>query len=136
MSWLYEGKLIESREELGDAAVGFVYEVTHLPTGMKYIGKKILTNSYKAPPLKGLKRVRRLTKESNWKNYYGSNKVILDLLKEGATSEHFHREILKICTSKKQLTYYETYWQFKRQVLHSPDYLNENILGKFFRKDV
>jgi len=142
MSWRYNGKLIESKEDLfenveqGPLPVGFVYEITHLPTGKKYIGKKILTNKYKAPPLKGYKRVRRLTKESNWKKYYGSNKVILEYLKQGASEEDFIRNILQICFSKKQLTYYETYWQFKCQVLHTDDYLNENILGKFYRRDV
>jgi hypothetical protein len=46
----------------------------------------------------------------------------------------FTREIIKLCNSKKQLSYYETYWQFKLDVL-SQDTYNENILGKFYRKD-
>ena len=73
--------------------------------------------------------------ESDWKTYYGSNKEIVAMLKEGKHDE-FKREILCLATSKKLLTYYETKHLFVYSVLEKPDeFFNDNILGKFFRKD-
>ena len=74
-------------------------------------------------------------KESDWKTYYGSAKPILEILKEGKHDE-FTREILQIVNNKKLLTYYECKYLFTYGVLeHSVEYFNDNILGKFFRKD-
>jgi hypothetical protein len=49
--------------------------------------------------------------------------------------ECFKREILVLCKNKKQLSYYEVYWQMKLDVLAIDSY-NENIAGKFYRKDL
>ena len=75
-------------------------------------------------------------KESDWKNYYGSQKDIKKLLVEGKKDE-FERTILKCVKSKKQLTYFELKYQMLYQVLEKPDeFFNDNILGKFFTKDL
>ena len=47
----------------------------------------------------------------------------------------FIREILVMCKSKKQMSYYEVYWQMKLDVLKVPGY-NQNISGKWFRRDL
>ena len=50
--------------------------------------------------------------------------------------ENFKREILMFASTKKLLTYYETQALFIHRVLEEPDlYFNDNILGKFYRKD-
>ena len=73
--------------------------------------------------------------ESDWKKYWGSNKTLLEL-KKTEPIENFKREILIMCPTKKLLTYYETQTLFVYRVLEEPDlYFNDNILGKFFRKD-
>lgn len=130
--WTYKNKEITCIEDMPDDAVGFVYEVTHIPTNKKYIGKKILSLKKKLPPLKGKKRVRRVTKESDWKTYYGSNEEIKKLIQENKQSE-FKREILIFAKSKTQLTYLETKQQFIKEVLERDDYFNHNILGKFYK---
>jgi hypothetical protein len=135
MNWVYKGKEISSLEDMPDGAVGFVYEVTYTVENKKYIGKKILEVKRKLPPLKGKKRVRRVTKESDWKAYYGSNEEIKKLLSEGKEKE-FKREILEFAFSKVQLTYLETRYQFDRRVLERDDYFNSNILGKFYKGKV
>jgi hypothetical protein len=59
----------------------------------------------------------------------------LDLIKEGK-QEEFTREILQLVPNKKLLTYYECKYLFMLGVIEQPDgYFNDNILGKFFRKD-
>ena len=80
------------------------------------------------------KEKKQVIKESNWMSYWGSNKELLSDLKEHG-QENFERQILKICFSKKELTYYEIHYQCVHEVLSTNSY-NDNILGKFFRKDL
>jgi len=134
--WFYKDRVIESIEDMPEGTFGFIYEVQHIPTGRRYIGKKVLEFNRTLPPLKGTKRKRKVVKESDWKTYYGSHKEIKDLIKENKQDE-FRREILMYVPSKKLLTYYETKFLFIKEVLepNGNSYINDNILAKFYRKD-
>jgi hypothetical protein len=144
--WLYKEKVIETIEDFGPDAFGFIYITTHKPSGISYIGKKSLYHtsnkklgkkeSAALPIARGRKATtKKVTKESDWKTYYGSAKPILDILKEGKHDE-FIREIIQIVPNKKLLTYYECKYLFKYSVLEYPlEYFNDNILGKFYSKD-
>ena len=78
---------------------------------------------------------KRIIKESDWKTYWGSNKPLLELVKN-EPNENFEKQILKTATNKKRLTYYEAQYLFVYQVLLLPEkFFNTNILGKFFTKD-
>ena len=147
MSWTYKSKSIEDISQFPDNTLGFIYMVTHKPTGKSYIGKKILHFTKKVKlgkkELENLQGVvgRRPSykisvKESDWKTYYGSQIDIKKLLVEGGKDD-FKRTILKCVSTKKQLTYFETKYQMIYQVLEKPDeFFNDNILGKFFTKDL
>lgn len=134
--WFYQDKVVESIEDMPKGTFGFIYEVQHIPTGRRYLGKKVLQFNRTLPPLKGTKRKRKVVKESDWKTYYGSHKEIKDLIKENKQDE-FRREILMYVPSKKLLTYYETKFLFIKEVLepNGNSYINDNILAKFYRKD-
>ena len=143
--WLYQNKEVLSLEDLPQDTYGFIYIVTHLPSGKSYIGKKSLFHNVKKKLTKkqlaeqtgrGRKPTTEVIQtESDWKTYYGSAKPILDLIKEGK-QEEFTREILQLVPNKKLLTYYECKYLFMLGVIEQPDgYFNDNILGKFFRKD-
>lgn len=150
--WVYDNKPISSIEDFPKDTYGFIYEVEHLPTKKKYIGKKvlyfernkklgkkelnILKEERKQQGLRGrVPTKKKIIKESDWKIYYGSHKEIQKLLKEGKHSE-FTRKILHLVPNKKLLTYYETKYLFLNEVLENRDnYINDNILGKFYRKD-
>ena len=132
--WLYKKEVIESIEQMPEGTFGFIYEVFHVPTGRKYLGKKVLEFNRTLPPLKGTKRKRKVVKESDWKTYYGSHQEIKGLIKEGK-QEEFTREILQYVPTKKLLTYYECKYLFIKEVLEGNDYINDNILAKFYRKD-
>ena len=132
--WKYKNKIIESIKDMPKDSYGFVYQVKHIPTGKKYLGKKVLQFNRTLPPLKGTKRKRKVVKESDWLTYYGSHPEITTLIKEGKSLE-FEREIIIFTNSKKLLTYFEIKYQMIKEVLESDDYLNYNILGKFFSKD-
>jgi hypothetical protein len=143
--WLYKEKVINSLEDMPQDTFGFVYIVTHNPTGISYIGKKSLFHNIKKKLTKkelaeqtgpGRKSATRVVvKESDWKTYYGSAKPIMELIK-GGKQEEFTREILQLVPNKKLLTYYECKYLFKYGVLEYPlEYFNDNILGKFYSKD-
>jgi hypothetical protein len=122
---------------------GFIYRIVNKANGKFYIGKKIFQNSLKKKITqkelaehsgKGRKPTHtRITKESNWQSYWGSNKDLLADVKEYG-EENFEREILKLCITKKQHTYYELYYQCIYNVLETDSY-NDNILAKFYRRD-
>jgi hypothetical protein len=125
--WYFNG---QEFNEVDKKYEGFVYLITNLENGMKYIGKKHFWERRKNP-----KTGRRQTKESDWRKYFGS----CDQLKEDVKSlgeNKFKREILYLCPHKKSMSYYETYEQFKRNVLLDEAYYNTNIEGKFYSSEV
>ena len=126
MNWKYNDEdFIEVTKNLQ----GFVYLITNTTNNKKYIGKKHFWVRRKDP-----KTGRRKTKESNWKNYFGSCDELTKDVKE-IGKENFTREILYLCPHKKSMSYYEMYEQFNRNVLMSDEYYNTNIEGKFFSSE-
>ena len=147
MSWINtNGEIISNISDFPDNTFGFVYRVVHKPTGKAYIGKKVLYFNRKVKLTKkdlamyegvvGRKPSYKLAiKESNWKDYWGSNKLLKEVM-DLEPIDNFERHIIKTAPNKKLLTYYETKYQFVYQVLENPnEYFNDNILGKFFTKD-
>lgn len=133
--WLYNNEEITDASQFPCGAFGFVYRITHKPSGKEYIGRKQILSNRTLPPLKGTKRKRKVQKESDWKIYYGSHPEIKQLIKENKSDE-FQREIIEFAFTPKHLTYLETRYLFYYRVLEFPNvYWNDNILGKFFRKD-
>lgn len=142
MTWTYNKQVIS---ELPDDVIGFVYLITNLTTGRKYIGKKLAKFSktrYKMHTQKNGKRVRKKIKsrvDSDWKDYYGSSEALsADVVALGSYS--FSREILRMCYSKSECSYYEAKEQFYNGVLETDDWYNgqisvrchkSHILGKF-----
>jgi len=109
---------------------GFVYMITNLTNNKKYIGKKHFWTRQK-----DRKTGRKKTKESDWKNYFGScDELIEDVKNLG--EDKFLRQILYICPHKKSMSFYETMEQFKRDVILKEDYYNTNVEGKFFSSEV
>tara|TARA_R110002096_G_scaffold377070_1_gene570955 strand:- start:229 stop:678 length:450 start_codon:yes stop_codon:yes gene_type:complete len=146
MNWIYIKKEMETISDFPDNTYGFVYRITHKPTGKTYIGRKILQNTTKVKL--GKKELKELAgivgrrpvykmavKESNWKTYWGSNKYMKELYKT-EPKENFDRQIIICAPTKKLLTYYELKYQVLYEVLEKPDeFFNDNILGKFFTRD-
>ena len=102
---------------------GFIYEIKNNLSGKMYVGKKQCITKFKRKPLKGKKRNRLDSKESDWKSYTGSsNDLNSDIEKIG--KENFNFTILKVCGSKWELGYEEIKEQLKREVLLSEQYYN------------
>jgi hypothetical protein len=142
--WLYNNKVVETIEDIPANTFGFIYITTHIPSGMAYIGKKSLYHNVKRKLTKkelaeqtgrGRKSTTEtIQKESDWKTYYGSEDFIKQRIKEKKQDE-FKREIIHFVENKKMLTYFECKYQFIYGVLENENYLNSNILGKFYSKD-
>lgn len=142
--WIYKNEaVLEIPKEILESYYGFIYCITNIETGKIYIGKKILRNSKTKWKHVLNEKTGRMNKvkdieytESNWKNYWGSCKELITDLKING-KECFKREILYFVPTKKQLTYFEVKEQIVRNVLEPTcSSYNENILSKFFRKDL
>lgn len=121
--WLYENR---EYDETPEEYQGFVYEIEELSTGKKYIGKKNFWRPKILP--KNSKRTRRVRTrvESDWKKYFGSSKEVQALVESNGI-ENYKREILRLCKTKGEMSYYEAKLQFENDVLLSDDYYNEFI---------
>lgn len=140
MTWTYKGSVITELADMPEGTIGFIYKITNVETGEYYVGKKNVLSVRKrkfgkkeiaALTDKRMKHWEMVTKESDWKTYRSSN----DTVKKWP-NDVSKLEILRFCSSKKSLTYYELQEQFAHDVLSDELALNDNLLGKFFRKDL
>ena len=157
--WMYQGgEVSEKPPKLN--MFGFIYQINYT-NGKKYIGKKQfhsettqkvlktgiprensqriqkrvkmtaddLANRTPAQVKKNVKNkmveFEMVIKENDWRKYNGSSKEV-----KGFKIESKH--ILEICYDKLNLTYCELKWQLRKDVLVDDDYVNSNILGKFY----
>ena len=137
--WSYQGQDFES-SMIPEGAEGFVYEMQAIINGklVRYIGKKNFYSTTKKRMGKRAvaqlqdKRTKKYTmqKKLSYLDYYSSNAELKAAHKAGI---EIRRYIIKICFSKTELTYYETKYQFVRGVLESDEFLNGNILGRFYK---
>lgn len=139
MSWIYQGKEFDDKQ-IPDGAVGFVYIMSAIIDGKSvlYVGKKNFFANVKRPLGKKAlamstdKRLKKYKRElkPDFMKYYSSNKILKDAHKSGVIIK---REILRICYSQMELTYQETKHQFIYEVLEKEEFLNGNILGRFYK---
>lgn len=107
---------------------GFVYQVTNLKTGRKYIGRKF----YWSKAVRRKWVVKDMTsdkwdwehwKPSNWKTYNTSSTAVkADISKYG--KDNFEFRILHQWKSSRAVQYMEVKTQWQRKVLESDDYYN------------
>lgn len=123
MTWHYQNQPFEANEETLAEYVGFVYVITEKETDMKYVGKKLFHRKKTLPITKTRKRKKKTLVESDWQDYYGSSTQVQENLKLNGP-DSYHREILRLCRSKGECSYYEAKEQFDREVLLRDDYYN------------
>lgn len=129
--WYYEGKEFSDTPE---EYQGFVYVITELDTGMKYIGKRNFWGLKTLPITKTRKRRVKTRIESDWRDYFGSSKEV-QLLVEQKGRDNYKREILKLCKTKGDMSYYELKYQMELDVLLNPNrYYNAFVGAKIHRK--
>lgn len=142
MKWWYNGKEFNDTM-IPEGAYGFIYaiKITIDEKSRMYIGKK---NFYANRKVKKGKREleamedkrgskHKIVTKLDYQKYHSSNKAIKEAVKNGTP---YKKYILKICFSKMELTYQETRYLFKLDVLQDDKYLNDNILGRFYRSKI
>jgi len=124
MNWLYEGVEYELPENTDHSDLyGFVYLITNIKNGRKYIGKKFFWRKKILPITKSRKRRKHTQVESDWKSYYGSSEELnSDIDKYG--KDNFRREILHLCRTNGECGYLEAKEQFVRDALLTDEYYN------------
>ena len=132
--WNYQGMKFNPPEEFcyekyGTQWYGFVYLITNRATAKKYIGKKVFWSKKTLQKTKTRKRRKITYVESDWREYFGSNRV-LNEEREIAGNDIYHREILHLCKTKGECAYYEAKEQFEREVLLTDEYYNGIISCK------
>ena len=138
MSWINEPDNIEKY-------AGFLYLITNKINGKKYIGKKVFWFDKKVKPnkyiIKNGKKVlnKRTSKicsrvESDWKEYWGSGKKLLEDI-EKLGKENFKREIIMLCETDWDLSYEEAKYQIINEVILRDDYYNGIINLRVPRKN-
>jgi len=135
--WLHQGVEITSLEQVPEGAVGFIYLITH-SSGKYYVGKKQLFSSRRTRLSKrekeatmSRKTFKTTVSESSWLDYWSSCKELQQEVKE-LGEEHFQREIIEFCFSKRDLNYREVWHQFRLDVLENNTY-NGNIASRWFK---
>jgi hypothetical protein len=114
MTWLYNEQPLD---EIPEGSYSFVYLITNLTNGRKYIGKKLFWFT-KTKTIKGKKK--KIKSESDWKDYWSSSDEVnkdVELLGK----ENFRREILHLCPNKGTASYFEAKEQMVNEVLEYPD---------------
>jgi len=136
--WIYRGSVFDG-SDIGDY-YGFVYRITCSTTNRSYIGRKYFWQKRKPRNTGATTKRRRVTSESNWRNYFGSSDELkADVAKYGRDA--FTREILSLHETPGRVNYEETRQLFLHDVLTAiltdgtPAYYNSNILGRYYRKD-
>ena len=131
--WAYQGTAFTSAD-IGDF-FGYVYRITNLQSGKRYIGRKYFYSKRKPRNSK-----RRVTSESDWKRYYGSSEE-LKADRKLFGNQIFKREIISLHITLGKVNFEETRQLFLNNVLTesltdgTPAYYNSNILGRYYRKD-
>lgn len=118
--WWYRGTGLV---EIPDKTIGFVYLLTHKPTGRMYVGRKLFYFQT-TKQVKGKKK--RVKVESDWRDYFSSCDEIVQSVKEKGPHD-WNREILHLVKTKGMLNYLEAREQMDRRVLESDLYINGQI---------
>ena len=132
MTWFYHNTAEEFKLDDAEGYFGFVYLITHNPTGRKYIGKKFFTKAG-TRQIKGKKK--KIRKISDWETYWGSNVELQAEVKRNG-EEQYTREILHLCKSRSECSYMETFEIFNRHALLNDSYYNKWVSARINAKNL
>lgn len=120
---------------------GFIYKITHVPSGREYIGKKQYYNA-KKPPGCSRRCADRKSKEwkekcwgpSNWREYQGSSPSLKKFMETIDDDSQFKYEIICQCRSKAILHYMELKVLWELDVMRVR--MEDGITYKYFNNSI
>ncbi len=101
-----------------DNHFGYIYEMHHMPTGHRYIGRKQFwssTGKRKHPltDIRGTKWVAHHWKPSDWRTYVSSSKVVNEMM---TNKDEWEFAIIQQLTCKRDMSYAEPAQMYRRGV--------------------
>lgn len=105
--WVYQDQPFT--QEMADGYHSFVYLITNKQDGRVYVGKKQFVTTRKKK-VAGKSRRKTTTKVSDWESYWSSSEELQEDVKRLGQSS-FKREIIRLCTTKSEASYYECKYQ-------------------------
>lgn len=140
MNWTHQNTEISTIDQIPESAIAFIYLITRLSDGKFYVGRKMLSSNRKVRltkkekllPENKRKTFKRVIKETDWKDYWGSSKELLEDIKL-LGNESFKREILCFLENKTDTSFYEMFYQMKMNVLFENSYNGHIANTKFFK---
>jgi len=127
MNWIYDGKNIDGTERFLTDYTSFVYRITNLEDNRVYFGKKRLHFIHHKRSVRRKNRIK-IIKESDWKDYWGSNDNLKEDIKR-LGEDKFLREILRFCRRLSEANYFELKYQMDNDVLFHPDRFYNSYIG-------
>ena len=125
--WIYKGKVIDDVLKTPEGSLAFIYRIT-LSDGRYYIGRKTMWKpKFTSGKNKGVSKG-----EYPWKNYKGSSKELLSIMKEGKLT--YTKDIIKFCYSKTETSYAETVEILCSGALLDPNCFNYWIKATVYAK--
>lgn len=140
--WLYNDKPINSVEDFPPNAIGFIYKITNETNGKVYYGRKTCRGFVKRKVTKKDKLKEEFkrkkfksvyTEYKGWLEYTGSSEALNNDITNG---DKIKKEIIRFCSKKAQLTYYELEAIICNGALLDDNAYNGNIGGKIFRSGI
>jgi len=129
VNWTHNGKEMLSHGDFTSDTVGFIYRIIYTDN-REYIGKKLIRSNRKLKPTKkqlairkNYKRVERI--DLKFTDYEGSSKNTVGLIIS-------KKEIIELSSDKVNLSYMETKWLMRHDVLCDDKYLNDCIGGTYY----
>ena len=126
--WLYKNKILE---EAPEGAFGFVYLITNIENGKMYIGRKYFGKTRRVKK-KGNKRRKVIRKDSDWRTYIGSSKILQEQIQKNKNKFTF--EILVFGKTKGQVNYIEENIHHRYHVANSDKFYNDCIGPRRFAR--
>lgn len=126
--WIYKENTLEE-SNIPEKSIGFVYKISHIPSGKFYYGRKLLTKAA-TKTIKG--KTKKIRKKSDWEDYWSSSPALIDFITEQG-KDNFKREILLFVVSKSCLIYAEEYILFVSGSLFDEKCMNGNIRSRIQR---
>lgn len=124
----------ENQDLIEPSSRGFIYLIVNTTNNKLYVGKKKLVTE-KRVAVEGRVNRKKVVTPSNWMNYYGSSKELLeDVAKLG--KDKFRRIILGAYSELHTVNYGEAEIQFNMRVLDTMNnyqWYNKNITIKAMR---
>lgn len=117
------GHWVTEAELPSDVPFGFIYIIINNITDRRYIGKKQCLTKFRKPLKKNQKKRESVIKQTDWRTYTSSSDVLnKDITAYG--KENFTFKIIRFCSSKWELGYYEIREQIINDVMFKKEYYN------------